>query len=87
MLRSQERKEDEERCRDFRDVAKMFLEGKNRSARGRQVRAKLRGHEESSRDELRWEGGGGIKLSNLTLSCRQNEISIGLIWRCSRLIT
>ena len=71
MLRSRERKEDEERCRDFRDVAKMFLEGKNRSARGRQVRAKLRGHEESSRDELRWEGGGGIKLNVLFFPCRK----------------
>lgn len=30
MLRSQEKKEDEGGCRDFRDVARMFPEGKNK---------------------------------------------------------
>lgn len=40
-------------------------------ARRRQARAKLRGRKESSRDELRWGGSGGIKWNGLFFPCRK----------------
>lgn len=67
MLRSQERKEDAE---TLEMLPRCFWRVRTKAHR-RQVRAKLRGHKESFSDELRWEGGGGIKLNVLFFSCRK----------------